>query len=57
LTDEKDPFFLFQLEITAESFHALRAEQNILVDFLQFPLKFIELLEECIKSKGEEHPK
>jgi hypothetical protein len=32
-------------------------EQSILVDFAQFPDKFIELLEECISSKGEEQPR
>jgi spindle assembly abnormal protein 6 len=52
-----DPFFLYQLSITADDFHSLRTEQHLLVDFVQFPIKFIELLEECIKNKGEEHPK
>jgi spindle assembly abnormal protein 6 len=47
LTDENDPFFLFQMEIGEEEFPSLKSEQNLLVDFTNFPVKFIELLEEC----------
>ena len=36
---------------------SLKVEQSILVDFAQFPDKFIELLEECIASRGEESPR
>lgn len=50
LTDESDPFFLFQLEIGEEDFHQLKSEQNLLVDFSEFPYKFVELLEECIHA-------
>ncbi len=57
LTDENDPFFFFDLEISEEDFHALKQEQNLLIDFLQFPAKFIELLEACIGCGKDEHPK
>ena len=57
MTDETDPFFLFSLDIAEDDFHALRAQQNLLVDFVQFPIKFIELLEECINNAHEDHPK
>ena len=52
LTDETDPFFLFQLEIGEDDFHRLKSEQNLLVDFAEFPFKFVELLEECIAASG-----
>ena len=57
LTDENDPFFFFDLEINDEEFHALKQEQNLLVDFLQFPAKFVELLEACISCRNDDHPK
>lgn len=57
LTDEDDPYFLYQLEISEDSFHAIKHEQNLLVDFQQFPEKAIDLLQECIKCRNEEHPK
>ncbi|KAH9267164.1 hypothetical protein BASA83_010078 [Batrachochytrium salamandrivorans] len=57
LTDEADPYFLYHLDIAEDDFHALRSQQNLLVDFNQFPIKFIELLEECILGTHEEHPK
>ncbi|KAJ3282753.1 hypothetical protein HK104_010735, partial [Borealophlyctis nickersoniae] len=57
LTDESDPFFLYQLDIGEDDFHTLRTEQNLLVDFQQFPLKFIELLEECLGGRADEHAK
>ncbi|TPX46521.1 hypothetical protein SeLEV6574_g03192 [Synchytrium endobioticum] len=57
LTDESDPFFLYQLDIGEDDFHALKSEQNLLVDFAHFPVKFIELLEECIACRNDDHPK
>jgi spindle assembly abnormal protein 6 len=50
LTDEQDPYFLYQLEIGEDEFVELKNEQNLLVDFAEFPWKFIELLEECIRA-------
>ncbi|EGF78297.1 hypothetical protein BATDEDRAFT_90789 [Batrachochytrium dendrobatidis JAM81] len=57
LTDETDPYFLYHLDIAEDDFHSLRTQQNLLVDFSQFPIKFIELLEECIAGALDEHPK
>lgn len=57
LTDELDPFFLYQIEINEVDFCELKTQQTLLVDFIQFPFKFIELLDLCIKSSNEEHPK
>ncbi len=47
LTDENDPFFLYAMECGESEFINLKNEQNIIVDFQQFPGKFIELLEHC----------
>ena len=52
LTDDSDPYFLHHLSIGEEDFHILRSEQSLLVDFEQFPVKFVELLDECVKSSG-----
>ncbi|KAJ3022077.1 Spindle assembly abnormal protein 6 [Thoreauomyces humboldtii] len=57
LTDEADPFFLYHLEVGEDDFHALKEEQHLLVDFQQFPLNFIELLEACRHAKHEPQPK
>ena len=50
ITSEEDPYFLHSLTVSEEDFTVLKAEQGIIVDFATFPLKFIELLEECISS-------
>ena len=47
LTDENNPFFLFTLECGESEFISLKAEQNLVFDFQQFPSKFIEILELC----------
>ncbi|KAG5462758.1 MAG: hypothetical protein BJ554DRAFT_3651 [Olpidium bornovanus] len=57
LTDETDPFFLYQLDIGEEDFHRLKNDQNLLVDFQAFPEKFIELLNHCVRHRNEDHPK
>ena len=57
LTDESDAFFLYSLRVSEEDFHVLKREQNLLVDFHQFPLKLIELLEQCISCKYESNPR
>jgi len=57
ITDPEDPFFLYTLEIGEDDFHVLKNEQNLLVDFQQFPISFTQLLDECIDSKFEDSPK
>ena len=52
LTDTSDPYFYCHLEINEEDFHNLKTEQNLLVDFASFPLKFVELLKECSKPNS-----
>ena len=53
VTDESDPFFLYALECGESEFHAIKQEQAILVDFLTFPHKLIELLQICTKKSDE----
>ncbi len=57
VTSDSDPFFFHHMEVSEEDFASLKVEQSILVDFHQFPDQFIELLEECVASKGELNPK
>lgn len=48
--EQKDPYFLYTLDVNEADFHALKKEQSLLVDFAAFPSKFIELLEQCLLS-------
>lgn len=57
LTDESDPFFLYTLRVSEEEFQVLKLDQSILVDFSEFPSKFIELLQSCVAAADEESPK
>ena len=50
VTDETDPFFYYQLECDETEFHRLKQEQSIIVDFQQFPGKFVELLDLAYKE-------
>lgn len=56
LTDESDPFFLYTLRISEEEFQAVKADQSILVDFAEFPQRFLELLRYCLPSDDVETP-
>ncbi|XP_064479556.1 spindle assembly abnormal protein 6 homolog [Ornithodoros turicata] len=57
LTDEADPFFVYSLTLTEDDFHVLKSQQGLLVDFLAFPQKFVDLLEMCIKDEHKDGPK
>jgi spindle assembly abnormal protein 6 len=50
ITNEDDPFFLFTLDVNEADFHELKNDQSLLVDFMAFPNKFIELLESCLEE-------
>lgn len=54
ISDVNDPFFMWQLDLTEEEFYSLRAEQNLLVDFANFPYKLIELLQKCLAFPANE---
>ncbi|XP_006882554.1 PREDICTED: spindle assembly abnormal protein 6 homolog [Elephantulus edwardii] len=57
LTDDTDPFFLYNLVISEEDFQSLKFQQGLLVDFLAFPQKFIDLLQQCTNEHSKEIPR
>ncbi|XP_025143994.1 spindle assembly abnormal protein 6 homolog isoform X3 [Bubalus bubalis] len=57
LTDDADPFFLYNLVISEEDFQSLKFQQGLLVDFLAFPQKFIDLLQQCTQEYAKEIPR
>ncbi|NWX85119.1 SAS6 protein, partial [Nothoprocta pentlandii] len=57
LTDDSDPFFLYNLVISEEDFQSLKSQQGLLVDFSSFPQKFIDLLHQCIQEQNKDIPR
>uniref|UniRef100_A0A3B4Z1K0 Spindle assembly abnormal protein 6 homolog n=1 Tax=Stegastes partitus TaxID=144197 RepID=A0A3B4Z1K0_9TELE len=57
LTDNVDPYFLFNLTISEEDFQSLKAQQGLLIDFATFPQKFIELLNLCYSEQDVDSPR
>ncbi|KAM3876236.1 spindle assembly abnormal protein 6 homolog [Diretmus argenteus] len=57
LTDDVDPYFLFNLSISEEDFQSLKVQQGLLIDFASFPQKFIDLLNLCISEQESENPR
>ncbi|XP_073427742.1 spindle assembly abnormal protein 6 homolog [Dendrobates tinctorius] len=57
MTDDTDPFFLYNLVISEEDFQSLKLQQGLLVDFTAFPQKFIDLLYQCINEENKEVPR
>ncbi|NXS52024.1 SAS6 protein, partial [Brachypteracias leptosomus] len=57
LTDDADPFFLYNLVISEEDFQSLKSQQGLLVDFSAFPQKFIDLLQQCIQEQNKDIPR
>ncbi|NWX20954.1 SAS6 protein, partial [Aegotheles bennettii] len=57
LTDDTDPFFLYNLVISEEDFQSLKSQQGLLVDFSAFPQKFIDLLHQCIQEQNKDIPR
>ncbi|XP_054706582.1 spindle assembly abnormal protein 6 homolog [Uloborus diversus] len=57
LTDNNDPFFLYNLHLTEDDFQSLKTSQGLLVDFSAFPQKFIELIELCMHEESSTTPK
>src|SRR5690348_8707846 len=53
ITDEKDPNFLFELKINERDFQVIRDQQNINVDFNDFPNTVIELLQCCMTNQEQ----
>nr|XP_023669085.1 spindle assembly abnormal protein 6 homolog isoform X2 [Paramormyrops kingsleyae] len=57
LTDDADPYFLYNLTISEEDFQSLKVQQGLLVDFSAFPQKFIDLLNLCISEQDKDSPR
>lgn len=57
LSDDADPFFLYNLELGEEDFQSLKNQQGLLVDFSAFPQRFIDLLEQCISEQEKQVPR
>ncbi|GCC30063.1 spindle assembly abnormal protein 6 homolog [Chiloscyllium punctatum] len=57
LTDDTNPFFLYNLTIGEEDFQGLKIQQGLLVEFSAFPHRFIELLDQCIQEQSKEVPR
>ncbi|KAL4433886.1 hypothetical protein ABPG75_000327 [Micractinium tetrahymenae] len=57
ISSEADPFFLHVLEVGEEEYALLRHDQDIRVDFANFPGKLIGLLDKCIACKDEDLPR
>lgn len=45
LTDDADPMFLWRLQLTSADFDTIKTQQNLLITFADFPIKFAELLD------------
>ncbi|XP_042336865.1 spindle assembly abnormal protein 6 homolog isoform X2 [Plectropomus leopardus] len=57
LTDDTDPYFLFNLSISEEDFQSLKVQQGLLIDFASFPQKFIDLLNLCYSEQESDNPR
>ncbi|XP_041861893.1 spindle assembly abnormal protein 6 homolog isoform X2 [Melanotaenia boesemani] len=57
LTDDVDPYFLFNLSISEEDFQSLKMQQGLLIDFASFPQKFIDLLNLCCLEQESDNPR
>ncbi|KAM8961231.1 spindle assembly abnormal protein 6 homolog isoform 2-T2 [Pelodytes ibericus] len=57
LSDDTDPFFLYNLTLGEEDFQSLKNQQGLLVEFSAFPQRFIDLLEQCIFEQGKAIPR
>ncbi|TMS20222.1 Spindle assembly abnormal protein 6-like protein [Larimichthys crocea] len=57
LTDDQDPYFLFNLSISEEDFQSLKVQQGLLIDFASFPQKFIDLLNLCYSEQESHSPR
>lgn len=50
LSSETDLFFYYSHALTAETFGALREEQRLKIDFMEFPDSLIKMFNSCIRD-------
>lgn len=55
ITDLEDPLFYYKSSINESEFQQLKSQQNLLIDFQQFPFKIIEMFELCKESVNIEY--
>ncbi|XP_026467107.1 spindle assembly abnormal protein 6 homolog [Ctenocephalides felis] len=48
--DDRDPRFMFSLDLNREDYSILQTQQSILVPFESFPKQVVRLLEECARG-------
>ncbi|XP_061535449.1 spindle assembly abnormal protein 6 homolog isoform X1 [Phycodurus eques] len=56
LTDDTDPFFLYNLILSEEDFQSLKIQQGLVFEFISFPKKLIDLLHQCQSEENSSHP-
>lgn len=54
LTDEDDPFFLYELHLNVDDFKNLKRDQGLLIEFNAFPQHIIDYLKFCIRDQHHE---
>ncbi|XP_069481772.1 spindle assembly abnormal protein 6 homolog [Ambystoma mexicanum] len=57
LSDDADPFFLYNLTLGEEDFQSLKNQQGLLVEFSAFPQRFIDLLDQCLSEQEKQVPR
>ncbi|RWS11833.1 hypothetical protein B4U79_05594 [Dinothrombium tinctorium] len=57
INDENDPFFVYTLNLNEDAFLSLKSSQGILVDFIAFPQRLIELFNLCADEQCKENAK
>ncbi|XP_061627792.1 spindle assembly abnormal protein 6 homolog isoform X2 [Phyllopteryx taeniolatus] len=56
LTDDTDPFFLYNLILSEEDFQSFKIQQGLVFEFISFPKKLIDLLHQCQSEENSSHP-
>lgn len=50
MTDDSDPSLLYILHVSESDFNAIKSQQGLLVDFSNFPIHLVKLIEQCLNS-------
>lgn len=50
ITDDTDPSLLYILHVSESDFNIIKSQQGLLVDFSNFPVHLVKLLEQCLNS-------
>ncbi|XP_061684964.1 spindle assembly abnormal protein 6 homolog isoform X2 [Syngnathoides biaculeatus] len=56
LTDDSDPFFLYNLTLSEDDFQSLKVQQGLVFEFTSFPKKLIDLLHQCQSEENSTNP-